>query len=351
MKKYIILIILIIFAITVAWILRENKKTLKSEEQLSESSLEVLPVNIQTIKRKNVEEVFTFSGILNPFKELMVISQTQGLVEDVNYELGDYVKNGEVVVQVDNDMLTTQLKVAEANFNKAKKDIERFEKMAEIDGVTQDQLEKMQINLKNAEAQYLTTRKRLEDTSIKAPFNGYINQMFTKTGSMLGPGALVFEIVDISRFKMIVKCSADEIIHIDKGKSVLVRPKLLDDILLSGYVSKISVSADMAQQFTVEISIQQVEEAHIKGGMIAVAEISGASFSDIIAVDKSNIFNQDGTNYTFKVIDKTAIKTEIITGASVNNMVIVEKGLNEGDRIVTTGVNLLSDGQKIKIVE
>ena len=140
MKRYIVIIILVIFGITVAWILRKNMKTLK-----------------------------TFSGILKPVRELIVISQTQGQVENVFYELGDYVERGAVVVQVENEMLSAQLQVTEANFEKAKKDIERFEKMAEVDGVTTDQLEKMQLNLKNAEAQYVTTRKRWEDTSVKVP--------------------------------------------------------------------------------------------------------------------------------------------------------------------------------------
>jgi RND family efflux transporter MFP subunit len=351
MKKYILFIILIIFAVTVAWILRENKKTMKSEELLSESSVDVLPVNTKILKCANIQEKFTFSGILRPVRELIVISQTQGEVKNVFYELGDFVKKGSVIVQVDNEMLVAQIKVAEANYEKAKKDIERFEKMAEIDGVTRDQLEKMQLNFKNAEAQYLTIRKSLDDTSIKASFDGYINQMFTKNGSMLGPGGPVFEIVDISGFKMTVKCSADEISHIKKGKDVRVIPKLLEKTELSGYVSKVSVSADIAQQFSVEISINQPEEEQLKGGMIAVAEITGAEYPGIIAVSKACILNENGDKYIFRVIDMAAIKTEVTMGITVMDMVEIKSGLKEGDQIVTTGINLLTDGQEITIVE
>ena len=351
MKRYIAIIILVILGVTFAWILRENKKTLKSEELLSESSLEVLPVKVEQITRRNIHEKFTFSGILNPARELIVISQTQGQVEDVFYELGDYVEKDKVVVQVDNELLAAQLLVTEANYAKAKKDIERFEKMAEIDGVTTDQLEKMQLNLKNAEAQYITTRKRLDDTFIKAPFGGYINQVFTKNGSMLGPGAPVFEIVDISGFKMTIKCSEDEISNIVKGMDVTVKPKFLENIELPGKVSKVSVSADMAQQFTVEISISQSNNKQLKGGMVAVAEISGTALTDIIAIATSSILEENGKKYVYKVIDDTAIYKEILPGATVNDMVEIKSGLEEGDKIVTSGINLLVDGKKIKIVE
>ncbi|MGD9327962.1 MAG: efflux RND transporter periplasmic adaptor subunit [Cyclobacteriaceae bacterium] len=351
MKRYIILIVLIILILAIAWILMGNKKTLEKEELLSESEVEVLPVMVDEIERTELHEKFTFSGILKPEKELMVISQTQGEVLEVHFDLGDYVKKGSLIVQVDNEMLAAQYKVAEANYEKAKKDIDRFEKMAEIDGVTQDQLEKMELNLKNSEAQYITVKKRLGDTSIEAPFSGYINQMFTKKGSMLGPGVPVFEIVDIDRFKMTIKCSEDEIIHIDKGMDVVIRPKSLDNVELQGRVSKVSVSADMAQQYTIEISIGQGSGQKLKGGMVAVAEILGSENYDVIAVNKNHIIHKNGSKYVYRVVNQIVVQTEVETGISINDNIEITRGLNVGDQIITSGLNLLSDGSKVKIVE
>ena len=209
----------------------------------------------------------------------------------------------------------------------------------------------MQLNLKNSEAQYITVKKRLGDTSIEAPFNGYINQMFTKKGSMLGPGVPVFEIVNIEGFKMTIKCSEDEIIHVKKGMDVTVRPKSLDNVELAGQVSKVSVSADMAQQYTIEISIAHGSEQDLKGGMVAVAEILGSENFDIIAINKSHIIKKNGTEYVFRVVDQTAVQTEVQTGISINEKIEIIQGLNVGDQIITSGLNLLSDGSKVKILE
>ena len=351
MKKYIILIVLTILIAVIAWVLFRNKKTLDKEELLSESKVEVIPVMVDEITRTELHEIFTFSGILKPEEELIVISQTQGEVKEVHYDLGDFVKKGYLIVQVDNEMRMAQFKVAEANYEKAKKDIERFEKMAEVDGVTRDQLEKMQLNLKNSEAQYITVKKRLSDTAIRAPFSGHINQMFTKKGSMLGPGVPVFEIVNIDRFKMTIKCSEDEIIHISKGMNVLVKPKSLNDVKLNGKISKVSVSADMAQQYTIEISISQSADQPLKGGMVSVAEILGRENYDIIAVNKNNIISINGKDYVYRIIDQRAVQTEVITGISVNDNIEIKEGLNIGDQIITSGLHLLSDGEKVKIVE
>lgn len=351
MKRYILLIILFIFIVTVAWILRQNKKILKSEELLSEATTEVIPVSVETISPKSLQERFTFTGVLKPENELMIISQTQGQVEGVFYELGDFVEMGKVVVQVEKDLLAAQLQLTEAGLGKARKDIERFEKMAEIDGVTQDQLEKMRLNLENAEAQYITTKKRYEDTSIKAPFSGYINQVFTKKGSMLGPGAPVFELVDISGFKMTIKCSEDEIMHITRGMEVKVRPKFIEDVVLDGKVSKVAVSADMAQQFTVEVSIKQSNEDRLKGGMVAIVEIRGREWADVLAVNKNSIDDIDGTQYVYLFVDEAAVLTEVITGITINEMVEIKQGIAPGDLIITSALTLLSDGQKVKIAD
>ncbi len=121
MKKYIILIVLIILIAVITWVLIGNKNTLEKEELLSESKVEVIPVMVDEITRTELHERFTFSGILKPEKELMVISQTQGEVKEVHYELGDYVKEGSLIVQVDNEMLMAQFMLAEANYEKAKK--------------------------------------------------------------------------------------------------------------------------------------------------------------------------------------------------------------------------------------
>jgi len=350
MKKYIVLIIAIILIIVIAVVLRNNRSKMKAVEVLSESSIETIPVHIEKISYQNFSDKIQLTGILKPKRDLMVISQTQGLVIKMDIKNGDYVREGTEIVKVDDELLSAELKVTQANFEKAQKDIERFEKMAEIDGVTQDQLEKMQLNLKNAEARYITTKKRLRDTSIKAPFNGYINQLLTKKGSMLGPGVPVFQIVDVSGFKMILKCSEDQISKIKKNMQAQVTVKAVEGLELTGKVSSVSVSADISQQYGLEIEIAQHSSELVKGGMIAVADIVGDESINIIMIPNDRIITRNGLNYIFIVDDNIARLVEVKTGMTSGNMTEIVEGLSIGDEIVTLGFEKLSDGQKVNIV-
>ena len=85
--------------------------------------------------------------------------------------------------------------------------------------------------------------------------------------------------------------------------------------------------------------------------MVAVAEITGPELSSVIAIPKNSILEENERSYVFKVLDERAVYTEIVPGVTINEMVEVKDGLKSGDRVVTTGLNLLVDGKKLKIVE
>jgi multidrug efflux pump subunit AcrA (membrane-fusion protein) len=67
--------------------------------------------------------------------------------------------------------------------------------------------------------------------------------------------------------------------------------------------------------------------------------------------NKNHIINKNGIDYVFRVIDQTVVQTEVQTGISINENIEITQGLNVGDQIITSGLNLLSDGSKVKIVE
>lgn len=323
---------------------------LDMNQQISENMLTEIPVKIDTVKKRVLEKKFTFAGILNPEKQLLILSQTQGEVEKLNVEIGDPVRQGEEIVKVDDDILKANLLVAEVNYEKAKKDLDRFEKMIKQDGITQDQLEKMRLNFTNAEANYITLTKKVEQTSIKAPFNGYINQIFTKEGAILGPGVPVVEVVNIRRFKATLNVSEAEIMEIKKGMEALIIPKVIDTIQLKGIVETRAMSANMAQQYAVEIIVDNPYPEILKGGMIAQIYLSSVNTDPVLTIHRSLIRGNTDENFVFRIQAGEARKTIIHTGIGNDNFIEIISGLSENDLVIARGFNGLTNGQKVKIV-
>ena len=351
MKKVSFIFLLILLAIALFFMLRSNKNKLDMKQKISETRLEKVPVRIDTVKKRAVEEDKIFAAILNPEKELMVVSQTQGEVEQVYAEVGDHVNKGDVIVRVDDDILQANLLVAEANLEKAKKDLERFENMIEENGVTQDQLEKMRLNLKNAEANYLTLLKRIDQATIEAPFGGYVNQLFTREGSMLGPGTPVFEIVDIGKFKLKLNASEKEIIGIQEGMRAVITPKAIDTVTLEGKVIAKAMSAGMSQQYQVQVMAENKLPGILKGGMLAQVQLIPEERTEVLAIPKDIIRNTNGQPYVYTVVQGIARKTLITTGRKGVDFLQVIDGLSENDIVVTTGMDNLEDGREVRIIK
>jgi RND family efflux transporter MFP subunit len=340
-----------LLAVALFFILRSNKNKLDMKQKIAETQVEKIPVRIDTVKRRMVNETNTYAAILNPEKELMVVSQTQGEVEQVNAKVGDYVTRGKVIVRVDDDILQANLMVAEANYEKAKKDLERFENMIEADGVTRDQLEKMSLNLKNAEANYRTLLKRIDQATIEAPFSGYVNQLFTREGAMLGAGTPVFEMVDISGFKLNLNVGEAEIIGIREGMKTEIRPKALDTVRLEGMVSASAVSTGMSQQYKVEIIVKNEYPEILKGGMLAEVKLIPDDREEYISIPKGIIRNENGRQYVYTISDGIARKTWITIGKKGTDYLQVIDGLDENDLVVVTGMDNLHDGKEVRIIK
>lgn len=331
--------------------LKRNKSILNRQEEISEQSIKEIPVKTDTVKSQLITHSFSFTGILNPVNQLTVMSQAQGKVIKISAGLGDFVHKGSLIIKVDDVILKANQMVAEASYEKAKKDLDRFKNMIEKDGVTRDQLEKIILNFKNAESNLITINKRLEDTSIEAPFSGYINHMYTKEGGLLGSGAPAFEIVDISAFKITLNVSEDEIAHLQKGMTAYVRPKSVDSIMMKGKITHMSLSADIAQQFPVEIVVNNPATDILKGGMIANISLQTVSKGPVIAVARDNIQKQDKENFVYKIENGIAHKTLVRTGDGNDELVEVTSGLKPGDLVASSGFNELRDGMKINPVQ
>ena len=74
-------------------------------------------------------------------------------------------------------------------------------------GVTQAQLDEVNLAFVNAEARVITSRKKLSDSFIRAPFGGYVNKRFVEEGTYLNAAKELFEIVEMSKLNMIVNVS------------------------------------------------------------------------------------------------------------------------------------------------
>ena len=351
MKKILSYIItLCLIAIVILMLLR-NKKEINTEIQFAEQKVEAYPVKTEEVKLSTLDTKLEISGILSAAHDLMLMAETQGRVQSIYKKGGDWVKQGEAIAQVNDELMKAELMVTEANYEKAKKDLERALTLSSGGAITQQQLEGLQLNEKAAHAKYITSKKRVADALIKAPISGYINKMFLKEGGMIGAGIPVCELVNTRSLKMTVKVDETEVVKMKRGMEVNVKIAALNEDIIKGMITSIGSKADYALQYEIEIMITENTEEKLKAGMVATVIFTFEDEEEGPVIPQKALTGSTKDPKVYIVDGEIARIRPVKIAYSYGELVKIADGLSAGDRLVIAGQFNLRENMQVKITE
>ncbi|HNW57503.1 MAG TPA: efflux RND transporter periplasmic adaptor subunit [Bacteroidales bacterium] len=349
-SRIIALAVLVAVVLLVAFKLKGNKQRVHDEVAFSQRKVENIPVSIETVKKGTLSENVVASGTLEASEFLNLVSETQGKIIKIYKEKGDRVAAGDVIAKVDDEVIAANVLTAEANYSQFEKDVERLTRLSEENAVTKRDLEQANIGLKKAKADLITAKKALNNTSIKAPISGYINNDFITEGQLLGGGSPVCEIVNNNRLKLNIKVSENEVYKIKVGQAVVVNLSVFPDKKFTGKISAIAEKADAVLKFNVEITLDNDVNAHLKSGLYAEVELPVTNEEKLL-ISKIAIVESMERPVVYVASNGKAVRRTLIIGQSNNEQVEVLSGLSDGDQVIVSGQLNLKDGDDIKIIQ
>jgi len=344
-----LVVIVVIAAGGIYWKLSENKSNLESQVAFAQKKVEAIPVKVKKAKMMKLERQVQSNGTLQANQQLTVVSETQGKVIHLYKDLGDYVKKGEVIAKVEDETIAASVMVAEANVDQQEKDIKRYKRLNEGNAITKHDLEQAEIGLKKAKADLIKARKALDNTSVTAPIPGIINKKFITEGQFLGGGTPVCEIVDNAKIKLHVSVDGSDIYHIDKGQKVDVKIPVFPDSTFRGTVTAIGVKADRAMKFDVEITLNNSGPVTLKSGLFAEVHFPFTAKESLV-IPSAAIPGSMENPRVFVVENGKAVRKDIVTGISNNDVIEVISGLKPGEQVIYSGQLNLAGGENVKIV-
>lgn len=351
MKTRRIITIAIVVLATSAIVLRlaSNKKGFDQQLKMVSEFSSAIPVNTDTVKYKSFVSDFQENGTFQANRELSITSETQGKVVSISSKTGDYVKAGQVLVSVENEVYKSQLDMARSDLEKAENDRRRFEELSKGDAATVQQFEAVKQTYINAQSAFASVKKQYDNSFLKAPFNGTLTKQYVEKGSYLMPGSPAFDMVEIGKLKLVVKLSGEELKNVQKGQAVKVTADLFPDATFNGTVSAIVVKADLSKRYGVEITVDNRRDNEIKPGMTGVAAFSGLVGSQALVIPRKAISGSIKNPEIFVIKGNSVVLQRISVLPLDDKNVIVSKGLNAGDVIVVSGQINLVDGSKITV--
>ncbi|HSD15442.1 MAG TPA: efflux RND transporter periplasmic adaptor subunit, partial [Flavobacterium sp.] len=225
MKKNIITITIIIVSLgLIGYILNKNKAENKAKTDIVAEKNATVAVKTATVKTENVSLDFSANGNFSPIQELTFCAEKSGKVIKVLVDEGDYVTVGQPLLTMRADVISVNANTANAVYQNAKADYERYENAYKTGGVTKQQLDQAKLNLTNAKANLTQANINVGDTKVKAPIKGYINKRYIEPGSVLTgmPATQMFDIVDVSKLKLNVTVTENQVASLQLGQSVTI---------------------------------------------------------------------------------------------------------------------------------
>ena len=286
------------------------------------------------------------SGTLAGNKESTIAAETGGRVTEVAVEVGDYVKAGEPLVRLDDELYGLESERAKVAYDKATMDLDRLEKLYQDKSLSDSDIEGARLAAKGAEVVYRMALKTYNDATIRAPFNGTVASKSTEVGQMVERGMAVIQLVDISSLKLTVGISESDVKYVTPGAAATIVVEAAGDTVHGTVTAVGSRATSGARTFPVEVRLPGLP--HLRSGMFARAIIAAKTLENALLVPRVAIVPDAGNTVVYLARGGTARKSVVVVIGTTGDRVDID-GIEAGDTVLTTGNQVLSHGSQIAL--
>ena len=350
-KKSLYILATILIGVFVFLQLKSNKAETAKVTALATQTGNFYPVKAMTVQSGTMETSMQINGFLQSVTDLNVLAETQGVIKEIYKDKGDFVAKGDVIAKVDDELLAAQLSASKANYEQLKREVDRFTKLQEQNAVTSQKLEEIKLNYESAEANYIAAKRQYDDTRIKAPVGGFIENDFIEKGQYISRNAQICNIIDAKKLKLKISVSEQDYLHIHLGQKVKITTSVYSNTEFEGQINYIGKKAGFGNTFDADITIINDNRNLLKAGMFVTATLTLVNSTPGIYIPRRAINGSLKDASVFMVENGVAVLKSVVTGSIVNNQVEITEGLKSGNQIVTQGNYSIFNGAKVRIMD
>jgi len=337
-----------------------------------------IPVNVHTVTTGSIDHSIRYMATVSGEREVRLFSRIPDRIIDIRTEEGDFVSGGEIVAVIENSTLKeavlqaeAALRIARANFNNMEREYNRAKRLYDEEAIssqrfdqTETQFENAEGSLEQAKAALAQARENYNDSYIKAPFDGIINERFLEAGDMAAAGVPVFSIIQTENVKAAINVVDRDYNYIQEGQEVRLRMRATPDNVFSGSVIRKRPAFDPISRLAKVEMLFPNEDGELYPGTFGEVELIIDSKDNVplvpvqavlyrMVVDESlgRLIDEQLVRqpYVYVVEDDRAIRRDIEIGYETREAAEVTSGLEPGERIVVRGHNNLTDGTPVDI--
>jgi len=328
-----------------------NNKVRSASKMNASIAITSVSVSVAPAVMEKIDQAISVVGTITANNDVAIVSETQGRVVSVNAKVGDQLGAGSVIAQVDDELKKANYLLAEANYQKTKKDLERNEELFKNNAISTSQIESSRLAFQSAEAQYIVARRQYNDTRITTPIGGIVSSRSVDFGTMVVPGTVIANVVDVSKLKVKIQLAEHDVFKIKNGDKAVVSTDVYPGMEFEARVENISAKADEAHTYPVELSLNNNSKNPLKAGMFARVDFKTFVERTSVVIAREALVGSLKKPQVFVVEGDKAVLRNIVVGVTSSHKIEVLSGLKEGENVVIKGQNNLQDQSTIRVAQ
>lgn len=371
--------IIIFFAVTALVVFR-----LSSGAKSDQRKTRLITVGTITPLRQDLDIRLAYTADITPNQLVHIFSHVDGYISKLHVDKGDFVKAGQLLIEIDHQDFVHAVNQAKANLaaarskvtqqeasvHNAKLTLKRMQALIKDQFVSQQDLDNAQVNADAALAALESLRAQVQQMEvalaqaetnltysyIRAPFSGYVAERNLDLGAYVTGAAAgtsttsrgIVSLHDIDTVRTLIEVVEKDVPLVQIGQKADVRAEAYPDRVFEGTVTRVVQALNRATRtMTVEVDLPNKDRL-LKGGMFARVEILVGRHQNALQIPIDAVSRLEDLQYVYVVRDNKAERVPIEIGMRDGNRVEVTKGLDGPEQVIVSGKDLVHDGTTVQ---
>jgi membrane fusion protein, multidrug efflux system len=308
--------------------------------------------DLAAVTRADIGTGVPVQGTLKPLSDVTILAPIADVIDQMLVKEGQAVKSGQVLAKMRMASVAPAAASAEAQRRIAAADLQRMRNLLKEGAVSERDVESAEALLKAAEAGAAVARKRLDESTVRAPFGGVVAQRFLQAGDRVGDGDPIFRVVNTDELEFTASVTTDALDRLKPGAPVELTVSGTEGRQVSGRISRVNATVDVATR-QVKVYVQVPNRDHrLAGDMFASGRVVLQRTPHALAVPASSVKATAGAGLQAWVAADGKLSRRAVTIGlrdELRDLVEVKSGLREGEKVVVSPIEGLVDGQPVQL--
>jgi len=306
-----------------------------------------IPVLTATAENRQIDVGIEAIGTANANESVNITSKSTNMVTAIRFADGEYVKDGQVLVELDRAQTEADLAAANAAFAESQSQFNRSRELFNTQALSKSQYEQLEATMKSNQARVDSAKARLADTYIRAPFTGRVGLRRVSLGTLISPGTVITTLDDTSSIKVDFAVPELNVGELRAGQAIVARSSAYPGRSFGGKVASVDSRVDPGSRAVMVRALVPNRDGALKPGMFLTVDLSKERRSALMVPEQALVPEQ-ARQFIYVVQGPKVNKREVKLGRREPGFVEITDGLRAGDHVVIEGTLKLRDGSLVR---